>query len=770
MLKEDKEDNIPLHTSSNTNLIRSWTPFTSDPHLPQPIPSQARPEENLDNDSEKADPEGEQEGAPITDIDAPRSVSFEKPPDNFALPTTNQPADPLSQSQAADAATLLRYHYRYGHISFRRLKKMAEQGVLPQHLKNISTPACLACHYAKATKRPWRHKPQKHYTPPPPPTTPGQVVSVDQLVSPTPGLIAQMTGKLTTKRYKYATVFVDHFSRFSYVYLQKTATVEETLEAKKAFETYAASHQVQIQNYHADNGIFRANEWIKHCHSDPHPQGMSFSGVDAHHTNGIAERRIRDIQDAGRTMLIHAAHRWKTHITTNLWPYAIRLGNHAYNSTPLLSNAQGKTPIQLFTSTEVQDNPKHWKPFGCPTFVLTSALRAPQRIHHKWKQRAELGIYLGPSPVHHRNVALILNPTTGLVSPQFHVRFDPEFTTAPDLKNKSSWQYIAGFIQGGTTPNRADRYKMRTQNTQELSLHQKPITSVLDMASLQPKGGEVNTNTLPPPYQGLPPPSQSSEANQEDIAQPEGGIEQQTKRAMLDDNASTFSPRRSKRVTKPVDRLMMAMETVFDTMVKENQTRTRTEVKGEIFCYQAMFPADCSDNNDNLSHLNPLMAYKATSDPDSMYLHEAMQQEDKAEFLKAMLEEVRDQTNNENFSIIKRNQVPRGSTILPCVWQMKRKRHIKTRKIKRWKARLTVDGSRMTKGVHYDKVYAPVASWTSIRLLLTMIVLHNWNTTQIDYVQAFPQAPAEKDLYLKVPSLMSLHIVMMRITTTSSSR
>ena len=51
-----------------------------------------------------------------------------------------------------------------------------------------------------------------------------------------------------------------------------------------------------------------------------------------------------------------------------------------------------------------------------------------------------------------------------------------------------------------------------------------------------------------------------------------------------------------------------------------------------------MFLEDFSDKNDNLSHLNPLMAYKATSDPDSMYLHEAMQQEDKSEFLKAMME------------------------------------------------------------------------------------------------------------------------------------
>ena len=136
---------------------------------------------------------------------------------------------------------------------------MAEQKVIPRRLKYIPTPACLACNYAKATKRTWRHKPQKHYKPPPLPTLPGEVVSVDQMVSPTPGLVSQRTGKFTTKRYKYATVFVDHVYRFSYIYLQKTATVEKTLEAKKAFESYAASHNVKILNYHADNGIFRAN-------------------------------------------------------------------------------------------------------------------------------------------------------------------------------------------------------------------------------------------------------------------------------------------------------------------------------------------------------------------------------------------------------------------------------------------------------------------------------------------------------------------------------
>ena len=164
------------------------------------------------------------------------------------------------------------------------------------------------------------------------------------MVSPTPGLIAQMTGKLTTKRYKYTTFFLDHFSRFSYAYLQKTATVEETLEDNKAFESCAASHNFQILNYHADNGIFRGNDWIKDCQSYPNLQSMSFSGVYARPTNEVAEHRIQYIQYSGQNMLIHAAHRWKTYITTNLWPYALRLGNQAYNNTLLLGNAQVKPP------------------------------------------------------------------------------------------------------------------------------------------------------------------------------------------------------------------------------------------------------------------------------------------------------------------------------------------------------------------------------------------------------------------------------------------
>jgi hypothetical protein len=267
------------------------------------------------------------------------------------------------------------------------------------------------------------------------PTSVGEVVSVDQLESPTPGLIAQMTGKLTTKRYTYATVYVNQRSRIGYIHLKKTSSAEETVKGKNAFESYARRHGVIIQNYLADKGIFKARLWVDECKKKG--QGLTFAGMNAHHQNGIAERRIRELQDMARTMLIHANSRWPESVTTNLWPYAIRTASKAINNTPNLKDNDRKTPVELFARTNVTVNPKHWKPFGCPVYVLDNQLQSGKPFH-KWGQRSKIGVYLGKSPQHGRSVALVLSREKGLVSPQFlHVAFDPTFRTSKDISSKS---------------------------------------------------------------------------------------------------------------------------------------------------------------------------------------------------------------------------------------------------------------------------------------------------------------------------------------------
>ena len=83
---------------------------------------------------------------------------------------------------------------------------------------------------------------------------------------------------------------------------------------------------------------------------------------------------------------------------------------------------------------------------------------------------------------------------------------------------------------------------------------------------------------------------------------------------------------------------------------------------------------------------------------------------------------------------------------------MRRKREVSTGKIKKYKARMNLDGSRMKKGIDYDLTYAPVVRWSSIRLTLILSLLNDWHTVQLDYVHAFPQAPIEKEMFMKIPA------------------
>ena len=92
--------------------------------------------------------------------------------------------------------------------------------------------------------------------------------------------------------------------------------------------------------------------------------------VDLYHTNGIAERIIRNLHDNGWTVLMHSLQKWTDSVISNLCMYAIIQANEAYNYTPFPSDPNGHSTYQIFIDTIVNGNPKHWIPFGCPTYVL----------------------------------------------------------------------------------------------------------------------------------------------------------------------------------------------------------------------------------------------------------------------------------------------------------------------------------------------------------------------------------------------------------------
>ena len=121
---------------------------------------------------------------------------------------------------AVDKQEYMHWHYKLNHPSYTVISRMAEQHMLPRRITKIlkrldkqdtRPPMCNDFCGTKATRRPWRTSAGKgnasHIKPA---TSPGDVVSVDQLESSIPGFIGQRTGKLTRQRIVGSTVYVDH--------------------------------------------------------------------------------------------------------------------------------------------------------------------------------------------------------------------------------------------------------------------------------------------------------------------------------------------------------------------------------------------------------------------------------------------------------------------------------------------------------------------------------------------------------------------------------
>jgi hypothetical protein len=245
------------------------------------------------------EPEGKQ-------IDHTNEVQRDNTPVTISFPDSDEEEDvSLPHPQLGkDQQELLYWHIHLSHLLFARLIWMAKWGLLPTRIAKCNPPLCSGCLFGRMTCKPWRTKAQPGVAPKQA-TQPGECVAIDQLDSTTPGPIGQpRVGIPTIQRYNVATIFIDNYSKLGFVHLQTKLTSDKTVKAKTAFESFAHSNGVKIQHYHADNGHFADKafrESLANCH-----QNISFCGVNAYWQNGVAEKRIRDLQESAMTMFLYA--------------------------------------------------------------------------------------------------------------------------------------------------------------------------------------------------------------------------------------------------------------------------------------------------------------------------------------------------------------------------------------------------------------------------------------------------------------------------------
>jgi hypothetical protein len=370
------------------------------------------------------------------------------------------------------------------------------------------------------------------------------------------------------------------------------------------------------------------------------------------------------------------------------------MSNSQHNSLP--STGPGSmSPIGLLTGSPVWPNIKHYAIFGCPSYVLNNNLQAQRKIN-KWISRARVGVYLGKSPQHARSVSLVLNPDTGLISLQYHIKFDTGFATLdpPDRQVLSSakWLTLCSFQR--EAPNNA---AISNNAQREVPTMQPFIPNGISPTDTD-KTAHTNTGSNIPS-------EDYSVATDADTRSLESTQTHITADSSIHNRQGTIDHRLGSQSKAIIS--------------QPNTTRLCKQIKPPPWLNE--YDRSCLS-----MHECPeppwWVGMAASSDPDILYYHEAMMQSDNAQFIKAMCNKVMDHVNKKHWHIIHKTKMVPGGKALPLVWALHHKRCIDTQEVYKWKARLNIDGSHQIYGDTYWHMYSPVASWGAIRLVLVSML------------------------------------------------
>ena len=146
---------------------------------------------------------------------------------------------------------------------------------------------------------------------------------------------------------------------------------------------------------------------------------VRFAGVGVHHHNGNAENSIRAIMSIARTMMLHSAIHWPDVVDVTLWPMAVALSVYLHNHMPNMET--GLAPVDVFTKLRSWQQHKfqNLHVWGCPVYVLDKSIADGKKLP-RWQPRSICSMNMGLSPKHASTVPIVLNVSSGCITPQYH--------------------------------------------------------------------------------------------------------------------------------------------------------------------------------------------------------------------------------------------------------------------------------------------------------------------------------------------------------------
>jgi hypothetical protein len=131
-------------------------------------------------------------------------------------------------------------------------------------------------------------------------------------------------------------------------------------------------------------------------------------------------------------------------------------------------------------------------------------------------------------------------------------------------------------------------------------------------------------------------------------------------------------------------------------------------------------------------------------------------------FVEASKHQVWKDAMNEEYDSILKNDVwtivprPHGKSVVTSKWVYKIK-HAADGSIEKYKARFVARGFSQKEGIDYDEIFAPVARYTSIRIIISLAAVFGWKLHQMDVKTAFLNGEVEQEVYIEQPKGFVIH-------------
>ncbi len=658
---------------------------------------------------------------------------------------TSATARPSAPAPASDRPPTLYQllHVNLGHPSRKTSKLIARS--LRIKMRPCDKAKCETCATQKATHQPVASKAERKAR------KPGEVIHFD------------IKGKLVKDRSgkQYVAAYVDEFTRWARAYLMEVKTEVATATERFIQDSITApTSTIPIGTntmIHADNDS-NVLDSLTTAVLTRHGVKIRTTPPNTPQRNGIVERMWRTVFNTTRALLYDSG------LPVEFWSLAVMHAVYLHNLLPtkaLKMRCKSATPYEMLTGKV--PNYAALKRFGCKVYVKSEDAR-------QFDDRARVGIYVGYNE--QNDSPLVYFPDTKTVVSTMHLEYDNahELTSTlplPDIMEESEGPVnLEPFTDlQQVVQKRAERAAKQAAKaaatTRETEIALQPSTTtdapVATPAALQPFEPTIMLKQAPVTRMG--PPVMPTAEQRAAVISKYVAEQRATKAGKSDESTTTVTtmPSAASTVTtkpsamtataagSPVTQASTSVATqatraVVKPIIVSEPSPTTSEPATRRSTRPKTKPARLNDSEFSLAALEDVPRnYNEASKPP--YADKWLPVYDKERLgLRAA----------NTYELITQDQVPEGERILPTVVNFKLKLG-SDGKVTGYKARINAGGHLQRPGVDYDDVYAPVLTYTSLRVLLATAAKLGFKVHQMDAIAAFLNGKLSKPAYMWPP-------------------